>query len=230
MKYYGEFVGKNGKTYRVEMTTATTGDDVEVTIAAGGLVTTIDSGNDIYRRLKCGGATVSIIIDDEPTDLWSGKATGVPVAIYEDGTEIWCGWTTPNIYSQKMAPRAVQMDIQCVDCLSVLSDIDFTSVNTSGLTTFLEYIQKALTVAGGGVHALNFKYVEPWTDKAIANLIVMEANWWDEEGETKKWSEILKDLLTDANMQITQAQFFRKKKKRPYNTKISSLVILPHNT
>jgi hypothetical protein len=196
--YYCETYGRNGKLYRAEIAA---GDSAAtpLTLAADGLKITINGSEDVFEPLVCCGATITVHTAEDLTPIYSGTAQGVPVTITEEGLPIFCGFVTPCMYSQPLTARASDVAIECVDCLSTLKNIDYTTAEA--LPSFESYIRRACELAGGGVFALE-PFIRGSYNVQLSDMAVADANWYDESGEPMKWSEVLTHVLRYADLRM----------------------------
>ena len=201
MLYYGELLGRNKKTYRVEL--LTDGDDSvkkQLTLVANGVLVRIDGAEDMFAPMRGGSASITIKTDELLMDLYTTNPMGVSVTIYEDKALLFFGYVTPSMYSTAfVSGRKSDLTIECRDALSVLADIDFDSDSDSD--SFQDIIEKALHKVSTGEITLDI--VQPF-DASLMNLSVIRANWFDEGGEASKWSEVLNSILQWCGMRITQ--------------------------
>jgi hypothetical protein len=199
MLYFAELVGKNNKTYRVEL--LTDGDAVkqqELQLVASGLIVRIDGAKDIFAPLRGGSASITVRTD-ELLPFYTTDPMAVSATIYEDDNILFFGYVTPSVYSSAWAPRATELTIECRDALSVLADLEYDS--DGDIDTFADLLNKA--IAKVGAEKLTLDVVEPF-NISLSNLSVIKGNWYDEGGEASKWSEVLEAILQWSNCRLTQ--------------------------
>lgn len=204
MEYHASLIGKNGKEYAVGIVTG--GDNTaekELTLLSGGIVIEYASESNVFRAVRGSGATISIYTDVMPTDIWTGTPMGTPVLITEDGEPLWCGYATPNTYSQNYSPGKEQLDIECRDLISTLQDIRYTR-NDRGYDTIEGYLNRAIAAASNGIFDIKIKYIAPFSNVALSQLAIMDANWFDESGEPEMWSRVVEYILQWCGLTLIQ--------------------------
>lgn len=151
MKYIGSFDSIDGRSYRIEITTATAGADREIKLSGRPFVSSV-SGDEksLYSPIRCGGATVGLLSPEYIFDLYSGTAKGVKVTLYQSskGDEVrWTGYVAPTIYNQSNDDYMEEISLDCVDGIAVLKDIPFREAEKR-IMTFLDLIFYCLKESG----------------------------------------------------------------------------------
>lgn len=201
MKYTAGCVGKNGKTYTVEIITnndATTAQ--KLTLVAGGLVVRIDGTGDLFTPLRGGSASITVRTDELLTDIYSAGAIDVPVTIYEDNALMFFGYVIPCVYNQPLAGRSAELTIEARNALSALTDLNFDLDAPSA--TFSELVEAAIARVDKN-HVLTYNIASPFTT-SFSSLAISSANWYDEAGEPMKWGEALAGVLQWAGARVVQ--------------------------
>lgn len=202
MIYRSEFIGANGKQYAVTLK-VDDGDEstIELTFAAGGCMLSLQGDEDVFKPLRSTSASLTFVTDADLSALYSVGAQDVAVTITEDEAVIFRGYVAPLQLSQPLSPRATNITIECIDALSSLKYIDFAEFNKP-LPTFTDYFNRAMALASPAA-ALTLDVTESY-DVPISEMAVNIGNWFDEDGQPCKWSEVLEELLRYLNMTMTQ--------------------------
>ena len=151
MKYTGEFDSIYKKSYKVEITTKTTGADKTIKLSGSPFVSSIASDGDehIYCPIKCGGATVGILTENYIPDFYAGdpKAVAVKLTNTTDNRVEWTGYVTPSMYTQGFDQPKEELQLDCIDGIAVLKDIKYRSADKK-IKTFQELIGYCLGESG----------------------------------------------------------------------------------
>ena len=127
-QYTAEFTSINGKNYLIEIDTEKGTNKGTFSLSGDPLNSTMDSdGKTLYAPIKCSGMTVSILTKSMPFDLYSGSALGTKVNVKEDGKYIFKGFLTPCAYSMGFDQEIEEIQLECVDGISVLKEIPYSS-------------------------------------------------------------------------------------------------------
>ena len=200
MLYTASSIGKNAKTYSVEIVTnndKTTAK--ELTLVAGGLVLSLKSSDNIFTPIKSTMATITVLTDDDLSDIYSASAHGTSVVIKEDDAVIFVGYVEPLKLSQPYAARKTEVEIVAIDAINSLQYIDFAEYGSS-LPTFEEYLRQALVNASPTL-PLTLELTESY-DVPLSEMAVGVGNWYDEDGVPSKWSEVVQHILLYLNMTL----------------------------
>ena len=200
MTYKVEFVGANGKQYEVTMTVNDGSAEVkQLTLVAGGCTISLASTDDVFKPIRSTSASITVRTSDDLSNLYSVGAQDVPVLITEDGAVIFRGYVEPLQLSQPLSARATELTIECVDAITTLQHIDFAEFGKP-LPTFTDYFEQAMALASPN-NALTLTVVESY-DKTTAEMAVNIGNWFDEDAQPSKWSEVLEEILRFLNMSM----------------------------
>lgn len=134
MLYTSDFISVNGNKYTVNI--VTNGDDStsrEILLGVPPFTTQMDDSNEnIYKPIRCQSATVNIVTNDESDymfDLYSGEANGTRVTLTRSGQTIWDGFATPVIYNNGYSNVHENLNLECIDGLSVLQYYKYSADN-----------------------------------------------------------------------------------------------------
>ena len=200
MLYTASLIGKNAKTYSVEIVTSNDKTTTkELTLVAGGLVLSLKSSDNIFTPIKSTMATITVLTDDDLSDIYSASAHGTSVVIKEDDAVIFVGYVEPLKLSQPYAARKTEVEIVAIDAINSLQYIDFAEFGSS-LPTFEEYLQQALANASPSL-PLTLELAESY-NVPLSEMAVGVGNWYDEDGVPSKWSEVVQHILLYLNMTL----------------------------
>ena len=125
MKYIGNFVNMNDENCRVEFITHSDGSDKEITLLRNPVIIKYEGDDDIFKPIKMSGATIKIWANEYLMDLYSSNILDVKCLIYKEYNLIWRGYVTPQLYSQDYFENKFELEIECIDCLSILKYFDY---------------------------------------------------------------------------------------------------------
>jgi len=155
--------------------------------------------DDTYSPIMGSAATLSIIGQDYLQALFTSSPTANYVSIKRDGITQWEGYVTPNVYAQDFSNTWFELEVECVDPLSVL---DLIPYGNNIPKTFKDIIVEAFThlpqcelnniCVQKGIQMNN---AEP-----LAQLSVANSNWYDEEGNPASYKEVLEEIARYLNM------------------------------
>lgn len=93
-----------------------------ITLAFENPVTVSSEGDssDIYKCAKYSKMTINVINDKIYDDLFAIRSNSVKVTLYKEHKIVWQGYLTPNIYSQDYAYSKNELQLECIDNISVL--------------------------------------------------------------------------------------------------------------
>ena len=201
MKYKGQFRSNIGDKYNVEIITNNDEtEEKEIILNTDPFIVKYSGNENIFKPLKLSGATVSCYVDDFMFDIFTGKAKGTKCILYKNDDIEWQGYVTPNIYTQDYLQEKFELEIECVDAISIL-DYFFYQTNKKDITSFLDVIKKSIYATG-----LNFNnlYVHAFSDYKLEDLYISEQNWYTEEEDTLSYKEILENILQYLNLTMYQ--------------------------
>ena len=81
MKYTASFEGRNRLTYNIEIVTKNdTTTTKELTLVRGGALLQLKSQDNIFAPIKSTMATITVLSDDDISDIYSASAQGTSVS------------------------------------------------------------------------------------------------------------------------------------------------------
>lgn len=143
-KYSAEFTSINNIDYKIEISSKTGTANKSVILGDSPFVVTAADNDSIYEPVKTTGATITILTRDLPTDIYSGSSLGTSVKVTSGSDVIWTGYLTPCAYSQGFDNPLEELELECVDGLSVLQEIPY-STPTKDHETFMTVVFNCLT-------------------------------------------------------------------------------------
>lgn len=196
MRYYGEFLDINKIPYRVDfhVSDGAYNSVREVTLGADPFVTTMDDGGKtIYNPIKLTGATINIITGNYYFNLYNQTSTNVGVTLTRTDTNaiMFKGYVTPNMYDQGFVNQREEISIECVDCLSVLENINYLPANR-GIRSLEQVLRNIfLNITQPNIASLNTPWIRyvyfpeniTWEgqSKPLAQMYVSEYAFADEK-------------------------------------------------
>lgn len=203
MKYTASFEGRNRLTYNIEIVTNNdTTTTKELTLVRGGALLQLKSQDNIFAPIKSTMATITVLSNDDISDIYSASAQGTSVAIKQGDNVVFIGYVEPLKLSQPYAARATEVEIVAIDAINSLQYIDFTYFDKP-LPTFRDYLSQAMSLASPSV-PLTLELTESY-DVPLSEMAVSVGNWYDEDGEPCKWSEVLTQLLQYLNLSLVMS-------------------------
>lgn len=201
MKYTGQFSNIENHTYYINITTdGDSSKTKEIKLGVTPLTTSYEGGDDyIYKPVKYSSTTIKILSEDYLYDLYSAKAQQNKVQIINYmGNTVWVGYTTPNLYSQGYENPIEEIEVECIDGLSILQYLNYTPINTNkSIVTFKELINHLLSKCNcySRFFISNATYNPNYpNDYYWEKLKISEMNFFDEDDEPMKCDEVLEEL------------------------------------
>ena len=188
MKYTSDFYSLKGDKYTVTIiTNNNSGTTREITLGVPPFTTEMDTSDDnIYKPVKYQSATVNIVTSGESDymfDLYSGEADGTRVTLTRNGDTIWDGFATPVVYNNGYTEIHENLELECIDGLSILQYYKYSSQNKTVLT-FIEILNKVLQkckVYNTLYVSNNTRLTESSALPILNELYISEQNFFDEK-------------------------------------------------
>lgn len=215
MKYSGNFKSVlKDKDYTVDIITkgSSSGGTVQLTFGPDAFVTNMDAGsNTIYVPVKYQSATIQIVSNSYHFDMYSSTPKENTVALKDTSTGkvLWTGYISCNVYDADYNFVTESWGVECVDRLSVLKNYDYVFNNGTSkeFVSFADIINNCLTLAGfnstgttSGSNPTRDKwYISrathiPGKTYLVDNLYISEQNFFNEDDEPMKMSEVLEEI------------------------------------
>ena len=210
MRYKGSFKDVNDKEYLVEIVTnndMTT--ETDIILGTPPFTVSYESGdNTIYKPIKYSSATCTIITTNYFEDIYTGANQGTKISLLDNSTKQYkfVGYITPNVYNQSYDGVDQPLELECVDGLSTLKNIDYTTIGEKkDIVSFIDVISHILLQAD----AYSRLYVSNAISKThkdsfniLDELYISENNFFDEDDQPMKCSEVLEEIARYLNMTI----------------------------
>lgn len=203
MKYVGRYKDINEESYYLEIITNNNNSTTEDIILGTPpfIVNYEGGGNTIYKPIKFSSATITVATDNIYNDMYSGKNQGTSIKLYNSQRTLWVGYITPNVYNQTYSGVVENLEIECVDALSTLKNIDYKTIGESkNIVSIYNVLLQCLQQC----NTYNILYISNTIScengNIVGNLYVSENNFFDEDDEPMKCSEVLEEILKYLNM------------------------------
>lgn len=200
MIYNGHFIDNQNNDYRVEINTLSGTESQTIKLNVNPFIVEYNRDKDIFKPLKLSGATVRCWVDDYMFDIFSGKAKGTKCTLYKGDNIEWQGYVTPNVYNQDYLQYKFELDIECVDGLSILEYFNYQT-DKKTVNSFMDVIKKAIANIDLNYNIL---YVHAFSDYRLENLYISEQNWYNEDDEALTYKEVLENILQYLNLTMFQ--------------------------
>ena len=197
MKYTSNFYSLSGERYDLSIiTNHNSGTTREITLGVPPFVTEMDEDEEnIYKSVKYQSATVSIIASGETDymfDLYSGEANGTRVTLSKSGVTVWDGFATPVLYNNGYSEIHDNIQLECIDGLSILQYYKYSSDNKKVLP-FIDIVNKVLAkceVYNNLYVSNNTKLTQSSTRPILNELYISEQNFFDEKKDNETDNDV----------------------------------------
>lgn len=200
--YRGFFKDINGTNYKVQFFHGNQYQWKDITLSGDPVTIEYENSEDtLYKPVKLSGATIRLItsdVDEYYFDLYSTNPKDCIVSIRTETAGgnydniIWLGYVTPSLYTQGFEYQNEEIEIDCLDNLSILKYYKYTSINENpGYHSFMDIIRHILSIAGTYTYLYFLKTV--FASKVDASLgsnnnilyklYVNEAIFFDDEAK-----------------------------------------------
>ena len=201
MRYIGNFYNLKDERYTVEIiTNHTSGATRYIDLGVPPFVTTMEESDDnLFKPARYQSATVKVVTSaatDYKFDVYAKAPNATVVKLYDNNDEVkWCGFATPNLYNIGFDSEHEELEIECIDGLSMLQYYKYTT-QQKDIRSFADIlltnilpkceVYKNLYVERG---ITRYRQSPSEPDNPILNdLYISEMNFFDEksEGQTDK--------------------------------------------
>lgn len=231
MYIYGNFINKKGDEVEVQILTKNDRSKVlEIGTEESGLfftddpVETSDEVNDVFDVLLTQSASIKLLVTDYVPDFFQLSALDAKVNIKCAGKLVFAGYIEPQTFSQDFNEVYDELELSCLDALSVLQYSQYKNVTNSAnyaiakaaadQVVFQDLILDILGGASGGliidggesnVYYDNRLQTASLKDNVLANTSINELLFFDED-EDSVWTheDVLKEVLRYYNLHIRQ--------------------------
>lgn len=199
MIYLGNFTNKDGVQCTVRFTIPGSSETKKLVLADSPVVIKYAS-DDLFKPMKCSGATVRIWTNEFLPEFFNGAPFNTRCEIFEADKKVWAGYVTPNLYNQDFCKKSV-LEIECRDYISVLSDIEYHTINKD-VETLWNVIVKCLQTLKTTFGSI---YVHNFVTEQLYDFWISEQNFYDESGEAMKAKEVIEHILRYLNLTMFQS-------------------------
>lgn len=213
MKYTGQFKSiQYNQSYTVDIFTNNDDSSTKEIILGPQPFKVEYNGSDqnIYTPIKSSSATIQIVSNPMYFDLYSSTAKQNRVELRNENSLKWVGYTTPNAYSTPFAHENETYEVEALDALGILQYFKYKEQNTAQPSekTFVSFTHLINTIFSSvndssvynnvisewcipsTVKISGYSHSVPITDL----LYISEQNFYNEEGEAMKLSEVLSEV------------------------------------
>ena len=239
MYIHGEFINEVGDTIAVYIVTgADKTSEIEIGSDGSGIDFSSDpvkiesQVNDTFDNLLQYNATISFICDRIIPDFFQASPRSAVVNIYRNSICIFAGFIKPQAYSQPFSEILDDLDIECIDALSVLSYSKYKDIGTLGISyssvksaaaqiTFLDIFKLCLNNITSNIDILGNNTVSYWFDgsKAVSTYAENQYTIFSDlsisellflgDSEDDVWTQdtVISQILKYLNLHIVQEGF-----------------------
>lgn len=207
MKYISEFADIKKKLYKVEIQTDSGSGTKNFILSGTPFVTTMKSEDKhLYSPIKTTGATVTMLTDDLPFNVYSGKAQGTKVTLTSENKVLWVGYATPCMYDMGFDEHLEELEIECVDGIAVLKEIPYND-STHNVATFAQIIHKCLKQSGCYTNFYisdNVQLTRNGSESVIDKFRISQQNFFDEKEDIAQTDDDVAWSCYDVLFEICQ--------------------------
>ena len=202
--YYGTFKDINENTIRVEFYDDSTTSSPKEVILSSNPVRVYYEQDNIVSSFKKSGASITLLVPNILSNLYSSEYNGVKVKIYKNGEMFWFGYVTPNIYTQNYNDEYDELTIECNDTITLLSDKKVDYEDIANAFSFREIIYKILDEIDPDKEINNVIVHDLLGNDIISKYGVIVRNFYDEIEEPATLEEIMDGILKYLNLTMLQ--------------------------
>lgn len=197
MKYTGEFMGRQGNVYTLDI--ITNGDSStsrEVTLGVPPFVIQMEeSENTLYKPVKYQSGTAKIISEDYNFDIYSDTAQGTKVTLTEtkdsNGSSVsrlrWTGYVTPNLYNMGFDEDREEIEIECIDALSTLQYYKYEPLGESkGIVRIIDVLDSILAKCNAYTKyyiSTNMQLKSNSQEDTLSKIYISEENFYEQKDD-----------------------------------------------
>ena len=202
MLYVGEFKSINDTLYEIKIVTQNDESQQTNLLLANDPVTIslTQSDDTIFPATQLKSATINIVLHEPYFDIFSITKDGTRVQILDKTNDklIFNGYTVPNIYDQGYSEFYDNLEIECVETVSILKYIKYSPINglTNEIVSFKSIIDKCMEASSIQTYYVQDVYRLPDTSSFIDQLYIDENNFFDDDDEKSPWKldEVLQEI------------------------------------
>lgn len=214
IKYTGTYGSSDGHTWRAEIeqtvsdgsSAITTGAALEFAPSAAEIEW---PGADRYEALEGSACTLTVISPDDRTfaGLYTESVGNVTLHLYRDGVLWWAGIFDPEQYEEPYQDNDHYEVVLTFSDLGQLERMPYSG-NPSGNCSLATLIHRALTAVSqpstGVTNMFDLRKPDTTVKLTADTIAVNQANYFDEDGEPLKWSDVLAGALGPLGLRLVQ--------------------------
>lgn len=180
-----------------------TGAVTELTGGESPFTVEIDDDEFLYTPSRFSTAKLCVVGGDYLQELFSTQYRQYRVTLIYDDDVAWCGFIKPELYTQDYTSELFELEIECQSAMSVLEFIDYKSEGeTRQFVSLWSLLQRCVEESRGRYTAVRVPYVyaanvsdyAAGTGNVIADMLISEQNFFDEDDEPMTLLEVLEEL------------------------------------
>lgn len=199
-KYYAEFKDIQEQLYKIEIKEdGYTGTTTELTCSSNPFVVEYKESSMLYEPSRFSTATLTLFTSEYLDDLFTTSYQQLKINLLKDNSVIWSGFVQPEIYSQDYS--SVHFELQ-IECISSLASLEYINYGLSGTTiSFFDIIKHCVTESKGDYNNI---YIPNVYSESLTDLLVSNANFYDEDKKAMKLKEVIEELCKFLNWTVTE--------------------------
>ena len=204
MLYKGYFHGlENHSNYQYSVSFITNNDDsqtTEIKLSYKNPVVIATDSEGLFSPIKSRSCTITILIDDMISELYTGENQGVSVEVKNDTLNeiIFYGFLTPCQYSQPYVKSLDTLELEAVDALSTLQNIKYDKAsNTKSIKTVQEILYNIFQQTGypdGAFYYMRDSLNQSIIGESLRDYKLSESNFYSDDGEAWSCYEIIEQI------------------------------------
>ena len=202
MLFTGQFKSINDTLYEIKIVTQNDESNTTQLLLSNDPVTISLNSSDetIYPATQLKSATIRVVLHEPYFDIFSTTKDGTKVQIIDKTNDklLFNGYTVPNIYDQGYSEFYDNLEIECVETVSILKYIEYSPVNgsTKEIVSFKSIIDKCMSSSSIQDYYVQDVYRLPDTSSFIDQLYIDENNFFDDNDEKTPWrlDEVLQEI------------------------------------
>ena len=172
----------------------------------------IDDEEFLYTPTRFSTAKLSVVGGDYLQELFSTQYRQYRVTLIYDDDVAWCGFIKPELYTQDYTSEVFELEIECQSAMSVLEFIDYKPEGeTRQFVSLWSLFQHCVEESRGRYTAVRVPYVyaanaSDYASRAgnvIADMVISEQNFFDEDDEPMTLLEVLEEVCKFFNWTCT---------------------------
>lgn len=180
-----------------------TGNSTELTPGDTPFTVEITDEDFLYKPTRFSTAKIKIVGNDYLQGLFSASYQDFRVTLYINDTISWCGFIKPETYTQDYVNPTFELELECISAMDTLQYIKYNKGVYTDLKfiTLWDLLKTLITSANALYEAIYIPHVYADTandytsgDNVFAKMKISEQNFFDEDNEATKLSEVLEEI------------------------------------